>query len=63
MRWSGQPNPHEAKWHGLHGHWPIVGAYLPSMVRVVVVLLWQCNDQLKIELPWVEVHILSLVTN
>ena len=33
------------------------------MARVVVVLLWQCDDQLKIGLPWMEVHILPLVTN
>jgi hypothetical protein len=38
-----------------------LGSYLPSMARVVVVLLRQCDDQLKIGLPWIKVHILSLV--
>jgi hypothetical protein len=50
------PNPPEAKRQCLHGQWP-------SMARVVVALLRQCDDQLKIGLPWIEVHILPLVTN
>ena len=29
---------------------------LPSMPPVVVMLLWQCDDQLKGGLPWMEVH-------
>jgi hypothetical protein len=33
------------------------------MVRVVVVLLQQYDDQLKIGLSWMEVYILSLVTD
>ena len=44
------PNPPEAERHGLHGHWPNMGAYLLSMARVVVVLLRQHDDQLKIGL-------------
>ena len=55
------PNPPKAERHGLHGHWPNMGAWLPSMAWVVVVLLQQRDDQLKIELSWVEVHILLLV--
>ena len=45
------PNPTEAKQHALHKHWPNMGAYLPSMIWVVIVLLQQCGDQLKIGLP------------
>ena len=52
-----QPTPPVADKHGLHGRWPNVGAKLPSMLRVVVVLLQQRNDQLKIELPCMEVRI------
>ena len=33
------------------------GAYLTTMLRVVVVLLGQHEDQLKSGLPWMEVHI------
>ena len=33
------------------------------MARVLVVLFRQHYDQLKIELPWMEIHMLSLVTN
>ena len=33
------------------------------MARVVVVLLRQCDDQLKIGLLWMEVHITPLVTD
>ena len=33
------------------------------MAWVVVVLLQQCDDQLKIGLPWMEIHITPLVTN
>ena len=51
------PHPPEAERHGLHGHWPNVRPWLPSMVRVVVVLLRQCDDQHKIGLPWMEVYI------
>jgi hypothetical protein len=57
------PHPPEAEAQGLHGHWPNVKTQLPSMARVVVVLLWQCNDQLKVGLPWMEVHLTPLVTN
>ena len=57
----------EAVWpverHGLHKHWPNMGGWLHSMAQVVVVLLRQRNDQLKIGLPWMKVYILSLVTN
>ena len=37
-----------------------MGAHLPSMVGVVVMLLRQHDDQLKIEIPWMEIHILTL---
>ena len=57
------PNPPKAERHGLHGHWPNMRAQLPSMIRVVVVLLRQHDDQLKVGLPWMEVHILPLVTD
>jgi hypothetical protein len=33
------------------------------MARVVVVLLWQCNDQLKGGLSWMKVHLTPLVTD
>jgi hypothetical protein len=33
------------------------------MARVVVVLLRQCDDQLKVGLPWMEVHLIPLVTD
>jgi hypothetical protein len=33
------------------------------MPRVVVVLLRQCDDQLKVGHPWMEVHLTSLVTD
>jgi hypothetical protein len=36
---------------------------LLSMARVVVVLLRQCDDQLKGGLPWMEVHLTPLVTD
>jgi hypothetical protein len=55
------PNPPKAKRHGLHGHWPNMKGWLPSMAIVVVMLLWQCDDQLKIELSWMKIHIFSLV--
>jgi hypothetical protein len=45
------PNPPEAERHGFHGHWPNMGGWLPSMAWVVVVLLRQCDDQLKMGLP------------
>ena len=32
----------------LYGRWPNLGTWLPNMVRVVVVVLRQCDDQLKI---------------
>ena len=35
------PNPPEAERQGLHGHWPNMGKWLPSMAWVVVMLLWQ----------------------
>ena len=57
MKQHERPNPPEAKHHGLHGHLPNVGAWLPSTIRVVVVLLWQRDDQLKIELPWIVVDV------
>ena len=57
------PNLPEAERHGHHGHWPNMGGWVPSMARVVEVLLRQCDDQLKIGLPWMEVHIPSLVTD
>ena len=44
------PNPPKAEQHNLRGHWPNMGIWLPSMPRVVVVLLRQCDDQLKIGL-------------
>ena len=39
--------------------WPTEppGAYLATMLWVVVVLLGQHEDQLKSGLPWMEVHI------
>ena len=45
-----QPTLPAAKRRGLYMHWPNVGANLPSMIRVVIVLLRQCDDQLKIRL-------------
>jgi hypothetical protein len=36
---------------------------LLSMARVVVVLLRQCDDQLKGGLSWMEVHLTPLVTD
>ena len=47
----------------LYGHWPNMRGQLRSVAQVVVVLLQQCDDQLKIGRPWMEVHILSLVIN
>ena len=55
------PNPPEARppWAlAQHG-----GGWLPNMARVVIVLLQQFDDQLKIGLSWMEVHTLPLVTN
>jgi hypothetical protein len=57
------PHPPKTKRHGLHDHWPNVEGWLPSMVRVVVVLLRLYDDQLKIGLSWIKVHILSWVTD
>jgi hypothetical protein len=55
------PHPPEAERQGLHGHWP--NMKVPSMARVVVVLLRQCDDQLKGGHPWMEVHLTPLVTD
>ena len=44
-------------------HWDSSGLGVASMARVVVVLLRQRDDQLKIRLPWMEVHILPSVIN
>jgi hypothetical protein len=33
------------------------------MAHVIVVLLRQCDDQLKVGLPWLEVHLTPLVTD
>jgi hypothetical protein len=63
MRRQSQPNPPKAKWQGLHGHWPNMKGQLPSMAWIVVVLLGQCDDQVKIGLPWMEIHFLLIVTN
>ena len=57
------PNPPEAKQHGFYGHWPIVGAELPNMAWVVILLLQQYDYQFKIGLSWEKVHIFPLVTN
>ena len=38
----------DAEQHDLHGRWPSIGAKLPSMLWVVIVLLRQRDDQLKI---------------
>jgi hypothetical protein len=46
------PNLPEAERHSFHGHWPNMGAWLPSMAQVVVVLLRQCDDQLDIGFSW-----------
>ena len=46
-----------------YGRWPNLGAWLPRLVWVVVMLLRQRDDQLKIGLPWMKVHILPLATN
>ena len=51
------PNPPEVEWHGLHGHWPNIGAKLHSSVWVVIVLFQKRNEQLQIRLSWMEVHI------
>jgi hypothetical protein len=45
------PHPPEAERQGLHGHWPNVKALLPSMAWVVVMVLRQCNDQVKVGRP------------
>jgi hypothetical protein len=63
VRQRGWPNPPEAERHGFHRHWPNMRGWLPSIAHVVIVLLRQRNDQLKIGLSWMGVHILSLVTN
>ena len=63
MRRRGRPNPREAEQHGLHGHWPNMGGWLLGLAWIIVVLFWQCNDQLKIGLSWMEGHILPLVTD
>ena len=47
----------------MYGRWPNLKAELLSIVWVVVVLLLQDYDQLKIGLPYLEVHMLSLATN
>jgi hypothetical protein len=57
------PHPPEAERQGVHGHWPNVKTWFPSMLRVVVVLFRQCDDQLKVGLPSMEVHLTPLVTN
>jgi hypothetical protein len=57
------PHPHEAERQGLHGHWPNVKASLHSMAWVVIVLFRQCDDQLKVGLSWMEVHLTLLVTD
>jgi hypothetical protein len=57
------PHPSEAERQGLYGHWPKMKAKLPIMARVVVVLLRQCDDQLKVGFPWMEVHLTSLDTD
>ena len=57
------PNPPKAEQQGVHGHWPNMRGWLPSMAHVVEVLLRQSNDQLKIGLSWMEVHILLLVSD
>ena len=36
---------------------PPPGAYLATMLRIVIVLFWQHEDQLKSGPPWMEVHI------
>ena len=36
---------------------------MPSMAQVVIVLFWQRDDQLKIGLSCMKVHILPVVTN
>ena len=58
------PNPPKARppW-ALAQHGGGGGEWLPNMARVVIVLLQQCDDQLKIGLSWMEVHTLPLVTN
>jgi hypothetical protein len=43
-------NLSEAERHGLHGHSPNMKGWLPSMTRVVIILLRQCDEQLKIGL-------------
>lgn len=35
---------------------------LNNLLRVVIVLFWQHDDQLKSELSWMEIHILPLAT-
>jgi hypothetical protein len=40
-----------------------VWARRASMARVVVALLRQCDDQLKVGLPRMEVHLTPLVTD
>ena len=46
--------PHVVEQRGLHMHWPNVGVKLPSMLWIVVMLLRQRDDQLKI--GWTKVR-------
>jgi hypothetical protein len=57
------PHQAEAERQGLDGHWSNVEAYLPSMAHVVVMLLQFCNDQLKVGLPWMGIHLTPLITD
>jgi hypothetical protein len=57
------PHLPEAKRQGIYRHWPNVEAWLHNMAWVVVMLLRQCDDQLKIGFPLIEFHIIPLVTN
>ena len=36
---------------------PTRGHKVPCMIQVVIVLLQQCDDQHKIGISWIEVHI------
>lgn len=57
---GGRPNPPNFERHKLYGHRPNVRTLSPIMVRIVVMLLQQHGDQLKIELLWMLIYIKPL---
>jgi hypothetical protein len=47
------PNPLQAQRQGLNGHCRNMKGYLDNMAQVVIMLLRQCDDQIKIRLLWI----------